>query len=98
LDEEYNPVFTAIVARANPISPSELNAQLLSFSSILLSKPLHLREDLHQLFLHHAVVGTRVITAMVAARAVVAHHATVFPPSLDVALVATPQDHNVRRV
>jgi hypothetical protein len=31
LDEEYNPVFTAIVARANPISPSELNAQLLSF-------------------------------------------------------------------
>jgi hypothetical protein len=31
LDEEYNPVFTAIVARTDPISPSELYAQLLSF-------------------------------------------------------------------
>jgi hypothetical protein len=31
LDEEYNLVFTAIVAQANPISPSELYAQLLSF-------------------------------------------------------------------
>jgi hypothetical protein len=30
-DEEYNPVFTTIVARTNPISPSELYAQLLSF-------------------------------------------------------------------
>jgi hypothetical protein len=26
LDEEYNPVFTAIVARTDPISPSELYA------------------------------------------------------------------------
>jgi hypothetical protein len=31
LDEDYNPVFTAIVARVDPISPSELYAQLLSF-------------------------------------------------------------------
>jgi hypothetical protein len=31
LDEEHNPVFTAIVARSDPISPSELFAQLLSF-------------------------------------------------------------------
>jgi hypothetical protein len=31
LDEEYNPVFTAVVAQINPISPSELYAQLLSF-------------------------------------------------------------------
>jgi hypothetical protein len=31
LDEEYNPVFTVIVARADPITPSELYAQLLSF-------------------------------------------------------------------
>jgi hypothetical protein len=31
LDEEYNPVFTSIVARVDPISPSELYSQLLSF-------------------------------------------------------------------
>jgi hypothetical protein len=31
LDEEYNPVFTAMVARLDPISPSDLYAQLLSF-------------------------------------------------------------------
>jgi hypothetical protein len=31
LDEEYNPVFTTIVSRADPISPGELYAQLLSF-------------------------------------------------------------------
>jgi hypothetical protein len=31
LDEEYNPVFTAIVAQPDPISPSEFFAQLLSF-------------------------------------------------------------------
>jgi tRNA(Met) C34 N-acetyltransferase TmcA len=30
-DEEYNLVFTAIVVRTDPISPSELYAQLLSF-------------------------------------------------------------------
>jgi hypothetical protein len=31
LDEDYNPVFTAVVARTDPISPSELYSQLLSF-------------------------------------------------------------------
>jgi hypothetical protein len=31
LNEDYNPVFTAIVARTDPITPSELYAQLLSF-------------------------------------------------------------------
>jgi tRNA(Met) C34 N-acetyltransferase TmcA len=31
LDEEYNLVFTAIVVQTDPISPSELYAQLLSF-------------------------------------------------------------------
>jgi hypothetical protein len=31
LDEYYNPVFTAVVARTDPINPSELYAQLLSF-------------------------------------------------------------------
>jgi hypothetical protein len=31
LDEEYNPVFTAIVTRVDPISPIDLYAQLLSF-------------------------------------------------------------------
>jgi hypothetical protein len=31
LDEDYNPVFTAVVAQQDPISPSELYAQLLSF-------------------------------------------------------------------
>jgi hypothetical protein len=30
LDEDYNPVFTAIVARIDPINPSELYSQLLS--------------------------------------------------------------------
>jgi hypothetical protein len=31
LDEAYNPVFMAFVARADPISPDELYSQLLSF-------------------------------------------------------------------
>jgi hypothetical protein len=31
LDEDYNLVFTAIVARTDPITPSELYSQLLSF-------------------------------------------------------------------
>jgi hypothetical protein len=31
LDEEYNLVFTALVARTDPISPGELYAQLISF-------------------------------------------------------------------
>jgi hypothetical protein len=31
LDEFFNPIFTAIVARVDPISPSELYSQLLSF-------------------------------------------------------------------
>jgi hypothetical protein len=31
LNEEYNHIFTAIVARTYPISPGELHAQLLSF-------------------------------------------------------------------
>jgi uncharacterized membrane protein YgcG len=31
LDKDYNPVFTAIVARTDPITPSELYSQLLSF-------------------------------------------------------------------
>jgi uncharacterized membrane protein YgcG len=31
LDKDYNPIFTAVVACADPISPSELYAQLLSF-------------------------------------------------------------------
>jgi hypothetical protein len=31
LNEDSNPVFTAMVARVNPITPSELYAQLLSF-------------------------------------------------------------------
>jgi hypothetical protein len=31
LDEEYNARFTLVVARANPIAPTELYAQLLSF-------------------------------------------------------------------
>jgi hypothetical protein len=31
LDEDYNPIFTIVVARADPMSPSELYAQLLSF-------------------------------------------------------------------
>jgi hypothetical protein len=31
LDEDYNVVFTAVVARVDPISPSDLYAQLLSF-------------------------------------------------------------------
>jgi hypothetical protein len=30
LDEDYNMVFTNVVARVNPISPSELYTQLLS--------------------------------------------------------------------
>jgi hypothetical protein len=30
-DEDFNPIFTTIVAQVNPISPSELYAQLLSF-------------------------------------------------------------------
>jgi hypothetical protein len=30
-DEDFNPVFTAMVARVDPITPSELYAQLLSF-------------------------------------------------------------------
>jgi hypothetical protein len=31
LDEEYNPIFTAMVAHVDPITPGELYAQLLSF-------------------------------------------------------------------
>jgi hypothetical protein len=31
LDEDYNSVFTTIVARTDPITPSELYSQLLSF-------------------------------------------------------------------
>jgi hypothetical protein len=31
LDEDFNPVFTAIVERVDPITPSELYSQLLSF-------------------------------------------------------------------
>jgi hypothetical protein len=31
LEEDYNPVFTAIFARVDPVSPSNLYAQLLSF-------------------------------------------------------------------
>jgi hypothetical protein len=31
LDEEYNPVFTTVVAQVDPISPSDLYTQLLSF-------------------------------------------------------------------
>jgi hypothetical protein len=31
LEEDYNPIFTAIVARVDPVSPSDLYAQLLSF-------------------------------------------------------------------
>jgi hypothetical protein len=31
LNEAYNPVFTSVVARSDPIAPSELYAQLLSF-------------------------------------------------------------------
>jgi hypothetical protein len=31
LNEDYNAVFTAIMARAGPISPSELYVQLMSF-------------------------------------------------------------------
>jgi hypothetical protein len=31
LDEKYNPVFTAVVAWVDPISPTDLYAQLLSF-------------------------------------------------------------------
>jgi hypothetical protein len=31
LDEEYNPMLTVIIARADPISPGEHYAQLLSF-------------------------------------------------------------------
>jgi hypothetical protein len=31
LDEDYNAVFTAVVARVDPVSPSNLYAQLLSF-------------------------------------------------------------------
>jgi hypothetical protein len=30
-DEEYNPVFTVVVARVDPISPRDLYAQFLSF-------------------------------------------------------------------
>jgi hypothetical protein len=33
LDEEFNPVFTAVVARVDPIKPSELFSQLLSFKN-----------------------------------------------------------------
>jgi hypothetical protein len=31
LDEDFNSVFTAVVARVDPMNPSELYAQLLSF-------------------------------------------------------------------
>jgi hypothetical protein len=31
LDEAYNPIFTPVVARVHPITPSELYSQLLSF-------------------------------------------------------------------
>ena len=31
LNEDFNPVFTAVVARVDPIKPSELYSQLLSF-------------------------------------------------------------------
>jgi hypothetical protein len=31
LEEDYNLIFTAIVARVDPVSPSDLYAQLLSF-------------------------------------------------------------------
>jgi hypothetical protein len=31
LEEDYNPVFTAIIAQVDPVSPSDLYAQLLSF-------------------------------------------------------------------
>jgi hypothetical protein len=31
LDKEYNPVFTTVVARVDPISPSDLYTQLFSF-------------------------------------------------------------------
>jgi hypothetical protein len=31
LDEEYNPMFTTVVAHVDPVSPSNLYAQLLSF-------------------------------------------------------------------
>jgi hypothetical protein len=30
-DEDFNPIFTTIVARVDPITPSDLYAQLLSF-------------------------------------------------------------------
>jgi hypothetical protein len=95
LDEEYNLVFTAIVTRADLISPQvNCMTNYSAFSSILPSKPSHL----HQLCLHPMVAGTLVIAVMVAAGAVVTRHTAVFPPSLDVALVATPQDHSARCV
>jgi hypothetical protein len=95
LDEEYNLMFTAIVARADPISPQvNCTTNYSALSSILPSKPSHL----HHLCLHPMVAGTLVIAVMVAAGAVVTRHTTVFPPSLDVALVATPQDHSARCV
>jgi hypothetical protein len=33
IDEEFNPVFTVVVARVDPIKPSELFSQLLSFEN-----------------------------------------------------------------
>jgi hypothetical protein len=35
LDEEYNLVFTAIVAQVDPISPTDIYVQLLSFEQYM---------------------------------------------------------------
>jgi hypothetical protein len=40
-DEDYNDVFTVVIARVDPISSSDLYAQLLSFEE-LISKPTSL--------------------------------------------------------
>jgi hypothetical protein len=49
LDEECNSVFTAVVARVDPISPSELYAQLLNFEQHTHLQALLLRAILHRL-------------------------------------------------
>jgi hypothetical protein len=50
LNSEYNLIFTTVVARVDPISPSDLYAQLLSFEQTLICRPLLDPTPLHWLW------------------------------------------------
>jgi hypothetical protein len=102
LDEDFNPVFTAIVERVDPITPSELYSQLLSFKhhtnlQAHNSSGVHLWLWLHLIVEAHLEAGVLVdwIVALDAVAGVVTDLAVASPtssPSLLVLLV----DHHHR--